>query len=88
MMCSRGSGFNTRACVSSGDRTWYRPYEADVRRIAGGRGMGMFGVGFVHHPMKANTAGEDAATVELVENIKQFVQSNDDKVATSRLSFA
>ena len=37
---------------------WFRPYEADVRRIAEERGMGRFAVAFVHHPMKANTAGE------------------------------
>jgi hypothetical protein len=66
-------------------RPWYRPYEADVRRIAAERGMGMFGVGFVHHPMKANTAGEELATVALVENLKQFVESNDDKVAQLQL---
>ena len=31
--------------------------------------------------MKANTAGKETATVQLVENLKQFVESNDDKVA-------
>ena len=69
------------ACAAwSIGRPWYRPYEADARRVAEERGVCRFGVGFVHHPMKANTAGEETATVQLIENLKQFVESNDDKV--------
>ena len=30
--------------------------------------------------MKANTPGEELGTVALVEKLKQFVESNDDKV--------
>jgi hypothetical protein len=42
--------------------------------------MGMFSVGFVHHPMKANTAGDEANTAALVGKIQQFVEAHDDKV--------
>ena len=38
--------------------------------------------------MKANTAGDEVGTAALVENLKQFVESNDDKVPHLPLSKA
>ena len=37
-------------------------------------------VGFVHHPMRAMTAGEEEETVALVGRLEGFVEANDDKV--------
>ena len=37
-------------------------------------------MGFVHHPMRAMTAGEEEETVALVGRLKGFVEANDDKV--------
>ena len=70
----------TALCCRRLRRPWYRPYEADVRRLADERGLGMLGVAFVHHPMNANTFGDAEETASLVGKLERFVEMNDDKV--------
>ena len=54
------------------ERKWYRPYEADARRLAKERGLML---GFVHHPMRANTAGDPEITTQLVQRVAAFLEA-------------
>jgi hypothetical protein len=57
------------------ERPWYRAYEADVRSLANGGATAGQSVAFIHHAMRANTAGHVEDTARLVLRLQTFVEA-------------